>query len=127
MAKKAFSFKGKSAEELQTLSLAEFMELIPSRLRRTLKRGFSEQQKSLLKKLRSGKDNVKTHARDMVILPEMIGRKVMVYNGKEFVAFEITSEMIGHVLGEFALSRKKGNHGSPGVGATRSSASVSVR
>lgn len=127
MAKKEFSYRGKSVEELMVLSMSEFIEMLPTRQRRTLKRGLSESQKVLLKKLSQGKKNVKTHARDMIILPEMINKSVMVYSGKEFVALEIQPEMVGHVLGEFALSRKKGSHGSPGVGATKSSSSISVR
>ena len=92
-----------------------------------MRRGFNESQKALLKKLRADKKNVKTHSRDMIILPEMVGKSVRIYTGKEFFALEIQAEMIGRFLGEFALSRKRGTHGSPGVGATRSSASISVR
>ena len=127
MAKKEFAFRGKSLEELQALSLKEVMELLPSRQRRTLKRGFNNSQKKLLDELRKNKKNIKTHEREMVILPEMVGKTVNVYNGKEFVGVTIMPEMIGHVLGEFALTRKNVTHSSPGVGATRSSASVSVR
>lgn len=127
MARKEFTYRGKSIEELKQLSISEFINLVPSRQKRTLQRGFSDSEKVLLKKLRAGKNNVKTHAREMVVLPEMIDKTILIYNGKEFVPITIQPEMISHVLGEFSLSRKKGNHGSPGVGATRSSASVSVR
>ncbi|RMF07220.1 30S ribosomal protein S19 [Candidatus Woesearchaeota archaeon] len=127
MARKEFTYRGKTLEELQGMSIAEFAELLPSRQRRTLKRGFDEAQKALLKKLRAGKKEVKTHSRDMIVLPEMVGKTIKVYNGKEFVAVMIQPEMIGHFLGEFSLTRKRGQHGSPGVGATRSSASISVR
>ena len=50
-----------------------------------------------------------------------------VHNGKEFVIVNITPEMIGHYIGEFALTRKKVAHHAPGIGATRSSASLSVK
>ena len=127
MAKKEFSFHGMSIEDLKNLSLKEFAELLPTRQRRTLTRGFSDKQKKVLEKIRKNKRNIKTHCRNMVIIPEMIGSTIMVYSGKEFVSVIMMPEMIGHSLGEFALTRKHVSHSSPGVGATRSSASVSVR
>src|SRR3989338_3050267 len=127
MAKKEFTFKGKTAEELKKLSLNEIAQLLTSRQRRTIKRGFTEQQKILLKKLRDNEKNIETHCRDMMILPEMIGKTIKVHQGKEFVPVVIESDMIGHCLGEFALTRKKVAHSAPGIGATRSSASLSVK
>lgn len=127
MAKKEFKFKGKSEEELKNMSIEEFSQLVPSRIRRSIKRGFRDNQKALLKKLRNGKDNVETHSRDMVILPEMMGKTIMVHTGKIFHPVSITSEMLGHTLGEFALTRKELKHSAPGVGATRSSAAISVK
>ncbi len=127
MAKKEFAFRGKSLEELQALSIKELMEILPSRQRRTLKRGLSDSQKKLREELKNNKRNIKTHEREMIILPEMVGKSLNIYNGKEFVGLIIMPEMIGHVLGEFALTRKSVSHSAPGVGATRSSASVSVR
>jgi small subunit ribosomal protein S19 len=100
--------------------------LLGARQRRTLARGFTVQEKALVEKLVK-KDNVKTHARSMVILPKMVGKTIMIYNGKEFVKVRIAEEMIGHVLGEFAPTRRKVAHNAPGIGATKSSASVSVR
>src|SRR3989344_2867962 len=105
MSKKEFTFKGKTPEELKKLSINELAQIFTARQRRVLKRGFTEQQKTLLKKLRANEKNVETHCRDMVILPEMIG----------------------HCLGEFALTRKKVAHSAPGIGATKSSASLSVK
>jgi small subunit ribosomal protein S19 len=127
MAKKEFSFKGMTEEELKNLPIEEFIKLIPSRSRRTLKRGFTEEEKKVLEKIRSNDKNIKTHARAMVIVPEMIGQKIKIHNGKEFVEVLIAPEMAGHILGEFALTRRRVAHNSPGVGATRSSSSVSVR
>jgi len=127
MAKKEFLFKGKSAEELKAMSVSEYAKLIPSRLRRSLSRGFDVQQKSLLKKLEQGKNNVKTHSRDLAILPLMIGKTIKVYNGKEFVDVRVTTEKLGHMLGDFAMTRKHTKHSSPGVGASKSSKSASVR
>jgi len=127
MAKKEFTYRGKTLVELQRLSLKEMMELLPSRQRRTLKHGFSERQKKVLEKVKQKKRTIRTHARDMVILPEMVGSTISVHNGKEWVPVMIMPEMIGHFLGEFAQTRKKVMHSAPGVGATRSSASQSVR
>jgi small subunit ribosomal protein S19 len=126
MAKKEFKYRGLTLEELQALDLKSFAALIPSRARRTLLRGRSHQEESMLKKLRKGK-TPKTHARDSVIVPEMVGKVIQVHRGKEFVRVEIEPEMIGHFLGEFALSRKRVGHSAPGVGATRSSANASVK
>ena len=125
--KKEFKFRGKSLQELKSLSLKEFAQLLNSRQRRSLSRGLTDQQKILLDKVKRKEKNIKTHSRDMIILPEMESVSVKVYNGKEFVIVNITPEMIGHYIGEFALTRKKVAHHAPGIGATRSSASLSVK
>lgn len=127
MAKKEFSFKGKSVEELKKLSVNEFSRLITSRQRRSLKRGFTDAQKRLLKKIQKNARNIETHCRDMVIIPEMVNKTIKIHNGKEFVAILIQPEMLGHYLGEFSLTRKRVAHSAPGVGATRSSAAISVK
>ena len=127
MAKKEFKFKGKSEEEVKRMSIDEFSNIVPSRIRRSIKKGFSENQKALLKKLRSGKNNVETHSRDMVLLPEMIGKTIKVHNGKIFEPVLVTLDMMGHTLGEFALTRKELKHSAPGIGATKSSAAISVK
>lgn len=127
MVKKEFTYKGKTLEELKKMSINELAEYLPARQRRSLKRGFTEQQKILLKKIRAGKKNIETHCRDMIILPETVGLLIKVHNGKEFIPVTIQPEMIGHYLGELALTRKKVEHSAPGIGATKSSASLSVR
>ena len=127
MAKKEFLFKGKTIDELKALSIKEFSLLISSRERRTLKRGFTDAQKILLKKIRSNKKNIETHCRDMIILPEMNGLSIKIHKGNGFEMVMIQPKMIGHRLGEFAQTRKKVSHSAPGIGATRSSASVSVK
>ena len=127
MARK-FTYKGYTLEELQNMSLEEFAKIAPSRVRRKLLRGFTEQEKIFLKKLRKGnKKIVRTHCRDMVILPEMVGKLIGIHNGKEFVVVEIKPEMIGHRLGEFAMTTKIVKHSSPGVGATRSTLHTAVK
>ena len=127
MAKKEFTYKGKTLDELKDMSLNEIMLLFPARERRSLKRGFTEQQKILLKRIRAKKSNIETHCKDLVILPEMIGMTIRIHNGKEFVAVTIQDEMIGHFLGEFVITRQKVAHSAPGIGATRSSSALSVK
>ena len=109
------------------MGLTEFTRLVPADARRKLKRGFTEAEQALLKKLRKGKDRVETHCRDMVILPEMVGKTLKIHNGKEFKQVLIEDAMIAHRLGEFSLTRSNVKHTAPGVGATRSSSSMSVR
>jgi len=127
MAKKEFSYRGKSLDDLRKLSIGEFAKLLPARQRRTLNRGMTEAQKTFLENLRKSQGEVKTHCRDMVIVPEMVGRIVGIYNGKEFFKVTIMEEMIGHCLGELSLTRKRIEHSAPGIGATKSSASLSVK
>ena len=113
--------KGKTVEDLQKMSLEEFTKLIPSRSRRNLLRGFDNDEKKFLEKLRRFKKPVKTHIREMVIIPEMLDKRILLHNGKEWIAIDVKPEMLGHRLGEFALTRKRVMHSAPGVGATKSS------
>jgi small subunit ribosomal protein S19 len=124
---KEFFYRGKTVQEIMKLSIEDFAKLIPSRERRKVKRGFTEIEKKLLADIKSNSKDIKTHARDMIILPEMIGKTIKVYNGKEWVQVIVEAEMLAHRLGEFALTRKQVRHSAPGIGATRSSASLSVR
>jgi len=118
--KKEFSYKGYSLNELQKMSVEEFATIAPSRIRRVINRGFVDKYAGFMKKL-EGKELVKTHDRDIIIIPSMVGKKIAVYNGKEFKSLDITEEMIGHYLGEFSLTRSFSKHSGPGVGATKSS------
>ncbi len=120
MAKKIFTYRGKTQEELNQMSITEFSDLLKSRARRALKKSLADpKKKKFLAKVRT-KSKIKTQMREMIILPEMVGKLIMVHNGKEFVPITIQEEMIGHRLGEFAPSRKKLQHSSPGIGATTS-------
>jgi len=121
--KKEFRYRGLSLEELQKFSIDELLPLFTSRARRSLRRGLTGKQEKLLNDIKkSGKgDTIKTHLRDMIILPSFVGHRIDVHNGKEFQRVDIQSYMIGHYLGEFALTRAKVKHTGPGVGATRSS------
>jgi small subunit ribosomal protein S19 len=121
--KKEFSYRGHSLEELQKLTIEELMPLLTSRMRRTLKRGLTVKQDKLLNDIKKAKpgDTIRTHCRDMIILPSFVGHTIHIHNGKEFQRVSIEPDMIGHYLGEFALTRQKVKHTGPGVGATRSS------
>ena len=120
--KKVFTYRGYEMEELVEMPLDDFMELLPARQRRSMIRGFSESQQRFLAHLRKTDDGeVRTHRRNMIIIPEMVGRSISVHSGKEFQNITIMPEMLGHILGEFALTRKPVSHTGPGVGATKSS------
>jgi small subunit ribosomal protein S19 len=132
---KEFLFRGYNLEQLQETSMDDFIKLLPSRQRRSMLRGLTDDQKKLLEEIRqfrrgSGKEKkspMKTQCRDMIILPEMVGLTILVHNGKEFSQVDITTEMIGHYLGEFASPIKKVSHGTPGIGASRSSMYVPLK
>lgn len=123
MALKEFSYRGKSLQELQALSLKEFAELIPSRERRTLLRGFTHDEKQLLEKLEK-KKSAKTHSREMIILPSFVGKTIKVHNGKQFLDVIVVEEMIGKRLGQYAQTRKRAGHTVGGVGKTKGKVSV---
>ena len=127
--KKEFRYRGKSLEELKQLDIREFSKLLKSNERRTALRQTEELQKFVLRcKEKIGKDKqIKTHSRYLVIVPHMVGLTIMVYNGKTFVPVQVIGEMLGHRLGEFSVTRTKVKHGAAGVGATRGSASMSVK
>jgi small subunit ribosomal protein S19 len=127
---------GYDLEELQKMDLKELAKLLPARQRRSLLRGLTEEQKKLMKKVRAAREEleagkepapIKTHCRDMIILPIFVGLKFAVHTGKEFQVVEVKPEMIGHYLGEFVPTRKRVMHSAPGVGATRSSTFVPIK
>lgn len=132
---KEFSYRGHSLASLTGMSMDEFINILPARQRRSLQRGLTPEQRILLEKLREAKEvqkegkeaSIKTHVRDLIILPEMVGAKIGIHNGKEFVAIDIKPEMIGHYLGEFAITNKPVRHGTPGIGASRSSMYVPLK
>jgi len=127
--KKEFSYRGKSLEELKKLDIREFSKYLKSKQRRNVLRNFDVIEK-FLKRCRDSnekKKNIRTHLRDIVIVPEMVDLTIYVYNGKDFLPVKIVAEMLGHRLGEFSLTRKQIKHGAPGVGATKSSAALSVK
>jgi small subunit ribosomal protein S19 len=124
--KEEFLYRGRKIADLAKLSIEELAELLPARQRRSIKRGVSKEHKKLLTNLR-GQESIRTHLRDMIILPEMVGKSIEIYNGKSFEKVEVMPEMIGHYFGEFALTRGRVQHGAAGVGATRSSKFVPLK
>jgi small subunit ribosomal protein S19 len=119
--KKQIKFRGKNLDELKTLSVREFAKYVKSNERRSILRQFQELEEFInlaKRKLSKGK-KVKTHKRSLVIVPEMVGMKIQIYNGQTFIPLEITGEMLGHRFGEFALTRAKIKHGKAGVGSTK--------
>src|SRR5439155_942852 len=115
-------YRGYTLDAMTAMTLEEIIELLPARPRRSFMRGIDEERLTFVEKVRENgtEEAVRTHCRDVPILPDFVGKKVAVHNGKEFVTVEIRAEMIGHYIGEFAMTRKPVTHSGPGVGATRS-------
>ncbi|OPY27663.1 MAG: 30S ribosomal protein S19 [Methanocella sp. PtaU1.Bin125] len=125
--KEEFTYRGYNIAELKKMDLNKVAELLPSRQRRKIKREFGQEHQKMLEDIKAGETKIKTHLRDMIILPEMVGVTFEIHNGKEWKSFEATAEMVGHYLGEFALTRKTVSHGSAGIGATRGSKYVPLK
>jgi small subunit ribosomal protein S19 len=132
---KEFAYRGYSLKELQQISMDDFIQLLPARKRRSMLRVPPDEQRKLREKIwkaRRVKEQgraitIKTHCRETIILPEMVGLTIHVHNGNAFVPVEITPEKIGRVLGEFSITNKRVNHGTPGIGASKSSMYVPLR
>jgi small subunit ribosomal protein S19 len=122
-----FTYRGYKIDELKAMGLSELIPLMPARVRRKFNRGLNRGEETLLAKIRSGDEKVRTHVRDMIVMPEMIGKSIEIYTGKEFLKVEFQPESVFHYLGEFALTRKKVSHGSAGIGATRGSKYVPLK
>jgi small subunit ribosomal protein S19 len=129
---KIFNYKGMELAELQKIPNDELFKMINSRQRRSLKRGLSDNKKKLIGEIKAtiegtNKNPMKTHQRDIIILPYMVGVTLNVYSGKEFMPITLSTEMIGHYLGEYVITNKRVNHGAPGVGSSRSSLYVPLK
>ena len=123
-------------EELVNLDSKNLIKAFGSRTRRRFSRGLQQKPITLIQKLRRAKNISKTnekpqliltHLRNMIIVPEMIGNLIGIYNGKTFTQIEIKPDMIGHYLGEFSITYKPIRHGRPGVGASNSSKFVPLK
>jgi len=131
-----FKFKGYTPEQLQSLSIENLLPLLNARQRRSLDKRVStymnDDKRKLREKVKLAREgklrgNLRTHARDMIILPDMVGLTIHIHNGKEFTQVSIKPEMIGHYLGEYAITNKRVQHGAPGVGSSRSSLYVPLK
>ncbi|WP_336327151.1 30S ribosomal protein S19 [Halovenus sp. HT40] len=128
-----FTYRGHTLDELQELSLEEVAELLPARQRRSITRGLSYEKEQLLEEAREAGEEetannpIRTHLRDMPIVPEMVGLTFAVHNGQAFERVKVEPEMLGHYLGEFQLTRTSVEHGQAGIGATRSSKFVPLK
>ncbi len=127
--KKQFTYRGKTIEELKTLEVREFAKYLKSKSRRSVLRQFQEVEDFVTRTKKKTEKNkqIKTHNRNLIIVPQLVGLRIQIYNGKEFFPVEITKEMLGHRLGEFAPTRSKVKHGGAGVGATKGSKSKSKK
>ena len=125
--KEEFTYHGYKIEELRAMSIQDLLPVMPSGARRKVLRGWTIGEEKLLSEMRNQETRIRTHQRDMIILPEMIGREVEIHNGKDFVKVELQPESVFHYLGEFALTRRRVSHGSAGIGATRSSKFVPLK
>lgn len=128
-AKKEFTYRGHTLEELQALPLEDVLTLLPSRTRRAYTRGVKREERRFLDKVEAAAPGevVRTHYRHLGILPRFVGKVVAVHNGKEFQNVTIQPEMIGHRLGEFAITTKASVHSGVGIGATRGSKHVPLK
>jgi small subunit ribosomal protein S19 len=127
---KEFTYHGLSKEELANIPNEKLLKLFTARIRRSLTRGtMSDDKKKLMEEMKdkNQKNPIKTHLRDVIILPYMVGVTVHIFSGKEFVPITITLQMVGHYLGEYVITNKRVNHGAPGVGASRSSLYVPLK
>ena len=127
---KEFTYHGLSKEELDNIPNEKLFKLFTARVRRSLTRGtMSDDKKKLMEEMKdkNNKNPIKTHLRDLIILPYMVGVTVHIFSGKEFVPTTITLQMVGHYLGEYVITNKRVNHGAPGVGASRSSLYVPLK
>merc|ERR1719249_101498 len=121
-----YYYRGVEVEKLLDLPYGELLKLVTSRARRRFRRGLKMKPRAFMQRLRKAKKAVagnvmkkpkiiKTHLRNMFIIPEMVGSQIGVYNGKGYILVEVKPDMIGHYLGEYAITYKPVGHGRPGV------------
>ncbi len=129
---KKFDYRGKPLSELESMPFDKLFQIFTARQRRSLTRGITDAKRKLIEEIKEAKagktkNPIRTHSRDLIILPYMVGVTVNVFSGKEFVPVTIIPEMIGHYLGEYVITNKRVQHGAPGVGASRSSLYVPLK
>jgi len=120
---KEFTYRGKGIEELKELDTREFAKLVKSRTRRAILRQTAEIEAFIVKCRENKAKNkpIKTHLREMIVVPKMLDHTILIYSGKQFLPIPIIPEMLGHRFGEFCATRQKVKHGAAGIGATKSS------
>lgn len=109
-------YRGVNVEDLKKMDLREFSKYVKSSPRRLIDRNYDLINKFVKrcdKKSLKGKI-IKTHLREMIVVPALIGKTIYVYNGKEFLRVDVTEQMLGHRLGEFSLTRKIAKHTNKG-------------
>ena len=123
---KELFYRGQNLEDLKKMDVREFAKLLPSRSRRSVLRHFDIIDKFVKRCEVSSSNNkkIRTQLRDIIVVPRLVGLTIAIYNGKVYNEIKITSNMVGHRLGEFSLTRSKVNHSAPGIGATKSSAAL---
>ena len=131
MAKK-FDYRGIPISELESIPMEKLFQLFTARQRRSLTRGITDDKRKLIEDIKATKANknknpIRTHLRDFIVLPNMVGVTINIFSGKEFVPITIVPEMIGRYLGEYVITNKRVQHGAPGVGASRSSLYVPLK
>ena len=129
---KKFEYRGIPLAELEKMPLDKLFQILNSRQRRSLTRGITDGKRKLIQEIKDAKaginkNPIKTHLRDLIVLPNMVGVTVDVYSGKEFKPVTIIPEMIGRYLGDFVITNKRVTHGAPGVGSSRSSLYVPLK
>ena len=129
---KKFEYRGVPLSELENMPLDKLFQMFTARQRRSLTRGITDAKRKLIEEIKAtkagkAKNPIRTHLRDLIILPYMVGVTINVFSGKEFTPVTITTEMIGHYIGEFVITNKRVQHGAPGVGASRSSLYVPLK
>lgn len=131
-----FRFRGLNVDQLKNLSIEALLPLLNARQRRSLDKRVGKYMNDEKRKLReriknvregNSSETIRTHVRDMIILPDMVGITLNIHNGKDFTPITIKPEMIGHYLGEYSITNKRVQHGAPGVGASRSSLYVPLK
>ena len=134
---KKFTFRGLELEQVLDLSKEELVDFVNARARRRMKRGLGRKYMAYVNKLKKAKaaaqgtldrpEPIKTHLRNMIIVPEMIGAQVAVYNGKVFNIAAVTADMVGMYLGEFSITYRPVRHGRPGIGSNNSSRFIPLK
>jgi len=131
-----FRFRGLNVDQLKNLSIEALLPFLNARQRRSLDKRvgkyMNDEKRKLRERIKNVRENnsnetIRTHVRDMIILPDMVGITINIHNGKDFSPITIKPEMIGHYLGEYSITNKRVQHGAPGVGASRSSLYVPLK